>query len=226
MRSLILSDIHNKWRIVQDIIDREKDIDYRFFLGDIYDDFGDTLEQIEETAKWHKSALNDLKNVFLFGNHDIYYRFPQNQHLRCSGNTWAKAEVINKVLTQADWLKTQLFAEVDGWLLSHAGVDRNWTDLNKTCCDALAQTQAGLYAPLFGAGWARGGSLPKGGILWQDWNEEFEPVGGLRQIVGHTPGKEPRFKGDNVCLDTHLEHFGILEDGELTIKDRKGLRWN
>lgn len=219
MKSIIISDIHNKWRIAQDIIDYEKDADWRFFLGDIYDNFGDTLEDIEATAKWHKLALNDPKNVFLFGNHDIFYRFPNNYALRCSGNTRDKAQVINSVLTIFDWAKTQLYTEVDGWLLSHAGVDRPYTDLAKTCRDALAQAEAGLVPPLLNAGWARGGPLPTGGILWQDFNLEFEPVDRLKQIVGHTPQKEPRQKGGNWCLDTHLNHFGILEDGELTIKE-------
>ena len=50
--------------------------------------------------------------------------------------------------------------------------------------------------------------------------KSFEPITGIRQIVGHTPGHEVRYKKGDVCLDTHLHHYGLLEDGELTIVEQ------
>jgi hypothetical protein len=35
--------------------------------------------------------------------------------------------------------------------------------------------------------------------------------------MGHTPGTEVRFRKNDVCLDTNLRHYGLLEDGKLTI---------
>jgi hypothetical protein len=68
----------------------------------------------------------------------------------------------------------------------------------------------------FMAGVERGGPARYGGILWCDWNA-FEPIKDLPQIVGHTPGREVRYKGNSICLDTHLHHYGLLENGELTV---------
>lgn len=74
----------------------------------------------------------------------------------------------------------------------------------------------------------RGGNSPYGGILWLDAYEEFyaSPHTG-KQIFGHSVGKNPRVfspstKYESWCLDT-AKHYGILEDGELTIKEYNGL---
>jgi len=77
----------------------------------------------------------------------------------------------------------------------------------------------GVAHPAFVAGMERGGPAKSGGILWCDW-QSFEPITGIRQIVGHTPGHEVRYKKGDVCLDTHLHHYGLLEDGELTIVEQ------
>lgn len=89
-------------------------------------------------------------------------------------------------------------------------------------------------------GSSRGGISPIGGILWCDVREEFEPVPRIPQIFGHTVQKPyPTFvagelkrmnsievlqgsispkDGWSVDLDCHLAYYGVLEDGNLTIK--------
>lgn len=100
--------------------------------------------------------------------------------------------------------------------------------------------EAGGNHWLFAAGWTRGGLEKYGGCTWEDFGA-FIPTP-FPQIVGHTPLKTPvfktmnknggianfasndaqvqDFKGKKFCLglDTHLNHYAILEDGELTIK--------
>jgi hypothetical protein len=53
------------------------------------------------------------------------------------------------------------------------------------------------------------------GVLWQSW-EEFAPVPGLSQIVGHTPATQPRIlrqqRGVNYCIDTHSAHYAVMEE--------------
>jgi hypothetical protein len=43
----------------------------------------------------------------------------------------------------------------------------------------------------------------------------------LNQIVGHTPHNKPQIhkglRGIRHGLDTHLHHYGILEDGKLMV---------
>ena len=103
--------------------------------------------------------------------------------------------------------------------------------------------------PLFECGWSRGGQNQHGGMLWADWSE-FSPVSGVNQIVGHTPHGVPevtvKFADGNVRyynanewvynkaavlakqvssinydMDTHLNHFAIITDGDVEIWD-----WN
>ena len=42
--------------------------------------------------------------------------------------------------------------------------------------------------PLIGCGYARHGDAPVGGLTWLDWAEEFAPIPGIHQIVGHSKG--------------------------------------
>jgi hypothetical protein len=51
----------------------------------------------------------------------------------------------------------------------------------------------GVAHPAFVAGIERGGPAKSGGILWCDW-QAFETIRDIRQIVGHTPGHEVRYK--------------------------------
>ena len=104
------------------------------------------------------------------------------------------------------------------------------------------------YCSLLGAGWDRGGSQPIGGINWADFGN-LAPISGINQIVGHTPHKVPEVKiqkrGGSVCvktifeyydhlelspsckdplsinydLDTHSNHYMIIEDGKVEIWD-------
>jgi hypothetical protein len=99
---------------------------------------------------------------------------------------------------------------------------------------------------LFGAGWDRGGIQRHGGINWVDWTN-FAPISGINQLVGHTPHKIPEIliqrsgggytKRDvikqenyppvppneilsiNYALDTHLNHYAVIEDGKVNIFD-------
>ena len=98
--------------------------------------------------------------------------------------------------------------------------------------------------PLFAAGYNRGGAQETGGIIWADLGE-FETIPGILQIFGHSPLKSPTFKftrkdkqayaivddkktnwleisqylknGFGLDLDTHLHHYAVLENKELSI---------
>lgn len=219
MKYLLILDIHNKINRAQKLIDGYAKCDRRVFLGDIYDDFGDDAKIAAETARWHKEQLRDPKNDFIWGNHDLPYAFWRNRGLQCSGNTKDKAEVINEILTPGDWALTKFFVWAGGWLISHAGLRHDYAECDlKTEADR-ALTCAATIQPhwMIQAGHARGGSWKLGGLTWLDWNEEFQPIPGIKQIVGHTPGSQPREKAGNWCIDTHLRHAAILEDGKLEI---------
>ena len=67
-----------------------------------------------------------------------------------------------------------------------------------------------------------------GGITWQDFREEFEPIDGLKQLVGHSRRKKIEghpLEGtinleecDNLNIDCGLFEYLIISNGKLQIK--------
>jgi len=78
---------------------------------------------------------------------------------------------------------------------------------------------------LCGAGYSRGGEIARPGPFWLDFHaDKGFYCGDFNQIVGHSQGKNVRyFKNKNntfaLCLDTRMQHFGILQamDEESTL---------
>lgn len=267
MKVLIIADVHNRWEIVENIIDHNEDCDQVIFLGDYFDDFNDDPQIIADVADWFHHSINQPNRIHLCGNHDIHYWFKDNRTIRCGGYDQSKSIVINDFVTSDDWKKLRFFYNLDGkWLLSHAGVHPSWidsvkfskskpvkTDIKKICKILESQAENFLIATgrgkwhWFGIpGFARCNNSPYyGGLLWCDWNDEFWPVRGLNQIVGHTPNYTLSWKflkeGDpithtsglgvipklsketsyNICLDSQpgSKYYAIYKDGKLVIHE-------
>ncbi len=227
-RILIIPDVHTQIRRAEWAL-ANIEHDRVVWLGDWFDDFGDSVESNRLTALWLRNRMDTTQDVFLLGNHDAPYLWPEVRGLLCSGHTREKRTVINEVLPRTYRKRFSLFFLEDerGFLLSHAGLHPSFgltkeQQLRTEVWECLDHLENGLMHPLVGAGVIRGGSQPYGGITWLDWRE-IEPIG-WKQIVGHTRGVEPRCSGDNWCIDTHLRHCAVLED-EVTIHEiRDG--WN
>jgi len=184
-------------------------------------------------CQWLKNAIESEQDTFLLGNHCFAY-LSYELGIRwgfCSGWDVAKQQVFHRhfpgdmLLKRSSWI-----SNCQDWLISHAGITRKLyrsfsknntfeeiVDWVKNAENALT---AGVMHAAFVAGRERGGRAKSGGILWCDW-DAFEPIKGIRQIVGHTPAEEVRYKKRNVCLDTNLHHYGVIEKGELTILELK-----
>ena len=228
-RTLIIPDIHNKVRQVDAILDRlrkRNSFDRIIFLGDYFDDSGDTVEDAQITAEWLKRNIENTDYVFLFGNHDIHY-LSDHPDFRSSGYTREKARAINRILTAEHWSRCQLHVWADDWLVTHAGWNTAFGDWEngerRKGIDARIQQardaiRRNASDPLLLAGRRRGGDQTSGGILWQDMSEA-EPVAGLRQIVGHTPCLEiatrERDSGVIKFCDTRLGYFALLNEGRV-----------
>ena len=55
-----------------------------------------------------------------------------------------------------------------------------------------------------------------GGLYWNDFNSEFEPIEGVKQVFGHTHYRYNgalKTNGDNYNIDC-LPQFDILEPGQ------------
>jgi len=233
MKTLVFPDLHESPQALLDRIENliaAEGADRVVFLGDYFDRYHDTPADAERMAQWLAAHLDDPRRTHLIGNHDASYLWPVETTF-CPGFTWEKEAVIRATLGPNARDRFVFHAWVDGWLLTHAGLSAQWmtvpVDLVATAI--AAEEKAARLA--FGqdthhwfvtVGQKRGGPFPAGGILWCD-HRELEPIPGLRQIYGHTPGSQPRWIGrDHLCLDTNVghgpQHYVAIEDGAVRIQ--------
>lgn len=225
---LIVPDIHHKVEIVERIRQAHPGVQ-AVFLGDYFDDFNDTTDDMRTTCRWLRNSFQNAADVFLIGNHCFAY-LSYELGVRwgfCSGWTAAKQAVFHEFFPADTLLRhCRWIVELEGWLISHAGLSndlyrsfskrRSKEYIFEWTMNAQNALLAGVAHPALLAGMDRGGSQRTGGILWCDWGR-FKPIPGIRQIVGHTPGDAVRRKSGSICLDTNLNHYGLLEGEELTI---------
>ena len=226
MRTLVIPDIHNDIDRADAIIAQET-FDRVVFLGDYFDDFGDTPMDSEDVAAWLKHQLMEPNRVCLLGNHDAAYAF-KDRRFRCSGWTPQKQQAIDVIMKPKDWKKLHPACPVDDtYLLTHAGIHPHWLQNKETTRDEVYDfillrdyfVFENGFDDLFGAGYSRGGSLPYGGITWLDYGE-FEDSPTFKQVFGHTKGHNIRkTKGGSYCLDTGLAHYAIIENDVVHVLD-------
>lgn len=203
---------------------RAQPYDQAVFLGDFFDAHDDTVADAQRMAQWLKLHLANPALTFLLGNHDIAYRFPDSQDLRCPGFTPQKAKAINAVLSKKDWEKMRLACMAGAYLLSHAGFSPMWIGepsvekILARCKLAENRASKGIVDPVLGYGEAPGGIQRFGGPLWMDFGY-FVGIAGINQIVGHTPADDVRIKstGDdsiNLCIDVGNGTVAALVQGK------------
>ncbi len=223
MTTLVLPDVHNHFAEAEQQIARYP-ADRVIFLGDYFDHFDDTPEDAAATAEWLKDSLTKPDRLHLWGNHELWYRFPNNPQI-CwigSGFTPEKSKVISRILGPEDWAKLKLVEFVGRIALSHAGIGSavfapplgalTRERVEQICAEAWPDAEAGLPNPVFGAS----------GIVWIRW-WRLHPLAAFSQFVGHTPDRELRIdRGDtsaNVCLDSFGRYLGWIEDGLMAVID-------
>ena len=239
MTTIIISDLHNKVIWIEPGLEKLKEkynYDEVVFLGDYFDNFGDTAFEAGGTANWLRQSIIKPDRIHLLGNHDIPYMFPHNDSLWCPGFNQYKCKVIRETL-EGMWQYFKPAYHTQGYLLSHAGFHPmlethpingvpSLDALVESANKGLEHLKTGLPHPLFMAG-SRMGEPYIGGITWADWNDEFICLDGVNQIVGHTPHDKVRTKSSdtsiNHCMDTHTQHIGILIDGVLSFEKRSQL---
>jgi len=224
LKTLIVPDIHLQWPVADAIISLVK-ADRVVLLGDYFHNWNDTPEENAEMARWVKKNIDNY--TFLLGNHDAAHFYS----ISCSGWTKAKDEVIKDILPQEYWGQFKFFESIDGWLLTHAGLTKQWVPESLEPKDVISwledEVKYAVKTPfnswVFAVGRMRCGAAPQGGILWTD-RREFIPIPGVKQIFGHMHLTEPVwFNEHNVGIDTNLSHCTILEDGRLEVKETRKL---
>lgn len=213
MTTLIIPDVHQKWRKVEKILENNS-FDKLISLGDWFDDFYDTTVHAEKTAEYIVKLYSKYGKDFtwILGNHDIPYMFPNMfDYYACSGNTREKGRAIQEVFGGTSRplgynVELAHVIKVEGCLdivLSHAGVSEEHfakpfidsissQDVLDRCEHAFRNMTMMFQDPILCAGRSRGGRENVGGITWLDWRNEFAPVSSISQIVGHTPMSHPQ----------------------------------
>lgn len=223
--------MHTKFGIAESIIEKEN-CDEVVFLGDYFDSY-DNYESAHQTAVWLKESMKKAHRTHLMGNHDLSYADPQRH--QCSGYEIEKDNAIKTVGIVWDLLHRWVW--VDDWLLTHAGLSKEFYDAYSKDGEDVNNFLLRMYEDketeqtLYGVSGFRRGHDPHAGILWCDWRE-FEPIRKVKQIFGHTVGDIIRNRGPhNYCIDTGLNHYAVYDHSKskMNIKDvNKELheKWN
>jgi hypothetical protein len=231
MKILIIPDIHNKI-FKSNLIIKKENPDQIVYLGDWFDSFDDDLTLTEATTRYLKDILYDEDKIFIYGNHDLHYRFNYDNIIG-TGYTKEKYNLINSILTYDDWNQFRSYYKVDNWYLSHAGICKSLvmhpiTGFSQKHLDELIKSQfLNLQynddrSPLYEIGHNRGGKNKIGGLTWCDIGE-FEPIENINQIFGHTYQNHPMFitnkqkNTKNWCIDSYLDFYGMIIDGKFDI---------
>ena len=69
---LIIPDVHHKAQIVNDLRSKHPGMP-AIFLGDYFDDFHDSVYDMEKTCRWLKQAFENDDDEFILGNHCFAY---------------------------------------------------------------------------------------------------------------------------------------------------------
>jgi predicted phosphodiesterase len=234
VKTLVISDIHDKFAIIERILSYiENEYNEIVFLGDYFDSWPDENLNTELTANWLKQSLNESNRVMLWGNHDMHYKFYKNHYIQGSGYSRNKEGKINSIIKAEDWHKLKFIHENQGFVFSHAGIGINLLHpirgydlkylLDNCREDYYNALNEGDDSIVLGIGKGRGGRHLKGGLTWLDWNTEFEPIEGLKQIVGHTSAGYIREKKGNYCVDClqkedqNVYYFLEIDEGKPNI---------
>jgi len=244
---LLIFDPHQDTDWIRRVVQKEKHrVSHLLLGGDYFDTFREGqvggVEDMCDLLLELGDSWRDRITVLL-GNHDVHYmeakrwcdlhRNPKALNYKCSGYTNNKAKHISKKLSWDFWQSCRLFQQVNGFLISHAGVaGRFWHPeleidaavdaLDGHCQVVLDRLPFHSFA-ILRPGRERGGEEEKGGITWLDFDTEFSDLDvPLPQIVGHTPSKMgARQNGRSWCLDGFQSCYGILQhSGHLEICQR------
>jgi hypothetical protein len=174
MKTIVVGDLHGRVEVVEAVLKHE---DYNIiFIGDYLDSYDrPVVDQMWVLDTILAAVRNNPDRVYaLRGNHELSY---QDAPMRCSGYNYETQHQLG----ERDLSPLLDYMWVDEYLISHAGVSQRLLDAIELPLKVYLTT--GVFDQI---GRARGGRHPIGGLFWCDWWEEFTPVKGVPQIVGHS----------------------------------------
>lgn len=232
---VVIPDVHYNFERVEYILEKEKDSHRIVFLGDFFDFWDDTPDDVRKCCfelqrLWFSLENEGKKFHTLWGNHDLSYAWGNMNHRTvCSGWTREKSLAANRWMIPEDWDRFGWFVQVDeDILLTHAGLSGYFIDEemgNEDIFEHLNEEQRWAEESLIrgnGHWFYEIEAEIYGGILWNRPNVipyVFQEIEGLRQIFGHTYQKNgPWISNGNYCIDTALKNYAIIENGKIKIE--------
>lgn len=212
MNAIVVGDLHGEISFYQQV--RSMFDEKIILVGDLLDSLIFTRT---EQYRLLELVLNDIEagqTECIFGNHELGYLM---KRMLCTGHSSSfESRIIpfksrmwklmkpfifdmeNKVLITHAGLNSQLLHEAFS-LVPPAEHDMELIDLFLT--ESWREPDDGI---IYNIGHSRGGSERNAGIFWSDYYADFNPVEGLSQVFGHTPGSDIRKRGNNWCIDCLL----------------------
>ena len=224
--AIIIGDLHGNVQKTRAFLNHKPD-QMHIQLGDVLG--RNTVELGVESLR----LLLDSSAVLLWGNHELSY-------VRSRHNWDINVEPVLNELVEANKFRFQAAVDVDGWLLTHAGLVRDIRQkyrtknveklaafFNESMTRFLLGRRLGAREEeLYSVGFGRQAAFAKGpgGIFWHDYRVEFGLDTEIKQIFGHTQSQEPVVTGTYVALDTtSIKDHGWLYDTSLN--ELVDVRW-
>lgn len=198
-RVLFVGDLHCKQEYVLPYVSKlveSQNVNKVVFLGDYVDDWNVpdkyVIKALDAQVEWYKKWSDKVDVVNLCGNHDWSY-LHKDKYV-ASGHRY---DIERSVKYRLNKLNLQMSCVVDKYLVTHAGVTKEWLDyalpdVNVSDTHTLSDTLNLMYSNgdslLNDCGPSRGGK-DVAGPLWCDAYEDLKNVQGFgtSQIVGHSP---------------------------------------
>lgn len=199
MNYVFVGDIHGKAELVESALAKEGK---KIFVGDFIDSFDRSIAEHRKCYELVLAAIKDGEAEAIFGNHELSYLMI---HHRCSGFSSARQSLMQEYELEIRKYFVPFILLQKDFLVSHAGLTKQIWDQNSLTLESLPQTLAEWWpdprSPMHQIGRYRGGYDSVGGLFWCDFRQGFEPVSGLTQVFGHTPGVGIRRVEDSYCID-------------------------
>ena len=251
MRYLICGDLHTHFDILKQVEELSKDYDKVIFLGDYVDDWNAIPEASYNTVKEliDFKLTNPDKVVLLLGNHSFSEWF--GRPFLASGNNPITHKLVEPLYSDNEELFNIAYVpEGIEVLVTHAGLTYRWWEKYfselpyegelkaKNYADALNWafhhrgddvTAEEAFYGFADVGYMRGGHSEPSPI-WADSNELIlDGIGGLPQVVGHTPFSTVTFyENPNTELyfcDTHSTYRDGTNIGDNSLLVLEGFRF-
>lgn len=203
--AIVVGDIHGNVEKVKAWL-AYKPEEQHVALGDYLDSFYEPQERQLQTLE----LLLGSDAMLLWGNHELNY-VDLAPWLSAGYQYGLEKPYID--LLEGNISRFKAAYAVDGWLCTHAGVTEKIMKMVGDNPDPVAVADwlnskmvkwlhdRANKNVLFDIGKGRGGSEDAGGVFWYDHLREIG-LADIKQLFGHTAGKEVIQKDYYVCLDT------------------------